>query len=103
MTRRRALTSARTRSLRKAAKAALKAHLKVIELVRIVAGAILGEEFAQSSECLLSDVSGVRDPAVRQRCGECCLATREQNRQELIPNGVVMVPMGLANKVHETF
>jgi hypothetical protein len=81
----------------------IEAHLEVIELVRIVAGAILGEEFAQSSECLVSDVSGVRDPAVRQRGGECCLATPEQNRQELIPDGFVMVPMGLANKVHETF
>jgi hypothetical protein len=69
----------------------------------MVAGAILGEEFAQSSECLVSDVRGVRHSAVRQRGGECGLATPEQGRQELIPDSIVTVPMGLADQVHETF
>jgi hypothetical protein len=81
----------------------IEAHLEVIELVRMVAGAILGEEFAQSPKCLVSDVSGVRGSAIRQRGGECGFATPEQPRQELVPHSVVMVPMGLADQVHETF
>src|SRR5262245_44528642 len=70
----------------------VEAHLEVIELVRMVAGAILGEEFAQSPKCLVSDVCGVRGSAIRQRGGEYGLATPEQHRQELVPHGVVMVP-----------
>jgi hypothetical protein len=69
----------------------------------MVAATVLGEEFTQPAEGLVSHIRGVGDSAVRQRGGEGGLATPEQDRQKLIPDGVVTLPMGLADQVHETF